>query len=456
MKRITDYVRTNQHIQEIYGLRGDREIYLVGGTIRDIMMGNEPQDFDFSVSGSGIEFARSVSRKMRGALVVLDEEEDEARVVRDDVVYDFIGLDAGGVVADLQRRDFTVNAMAVNLQTGEFLDPYDGKKDVKRGIIRPTTAQSLIDDPLRILRGFRFALELDFNLHKDFTKLAKNISLADTAAERIGYEIVRIASAPHSFPIILKINQLGLLKQLFPEAVKLIEDFDLWDHSLGTYGAVERLIERGFFRDLEPEYSQYFARPNRVALCKLAGLFHDVAKPDTFLIKQGEVHFYGHDTMGAKMVEKIGHRRLRFSKHDTEILKKLVKEHMRLHLLATNPDLTDRAIRRFFRHLEEDWFGAMMIAWADGYATGGKTRHLEKAFIRMIELYRADNAKPKVERLVNGHDLIDLGMTPGPLFKIILQELLDLQLEGKVTGKDDALKQAVEIAERLRDEHRVK
>jgi poly(A) polymerase len=129
---------------------------------------------------------------------------------------------------------------------------------------------------------------------------------------------------------------------------------------------------------------------------------------------------------------------------------------MRLHLLATNPDLTDRAIRRFFRHLEDDWFGAMMIAWADGYATGGKTRHLEKAFIRMIELYRADSAKPKVERLVNGHDLIDLGMTPGPLFKLILQELLDLQLEGKVTEKDDALKQAAEIAERLRDGHQVK
>ena len=456
MKRIAEYVRSNEYIQEIHGLSGDREIYLVGGTIRDIMMGSEPQDYDFSVSGSGIEFARLVSRKIRGALVVLDEEEDEARVVRDDIVYDFIGLDARGILADLERRDFTVNAMAFDLGTGELLDPFEGKKDVKRGIIRPTTAQSLIDDPLRILRGFRFALELEFSLHRDFTKLAKNISLADTAAERIGYEVMRIASTPHSFPMILKINQLGILKQLFPEAVKLIEDFDLWDHSLGTYGAVERLMEKGFFRNLEPEFSEYFARPNRVALCKLAGLLHDVAKPDTFLIKQGEVHFYGHDTMGAKMVERIGRRRLRLSRHDTEILKKLVKEHMRLHLLATNSELTDRAIRRFFRHLEDDWFGAMMIAWADGYATGGKTRHLEKAFIRMIELNRADEAKPKIERLVNGHDLIELGMTPGPMFKVILQELLDLQLEGKITEKEAALKAAVEIAKRLGDEQSVK
>jgi poly(A) polymerase len=449
MKALEEYIRTNPYIQEMLRLRGERDIYLVGGTVRNILMGIEPQDYDFSVSGSGIDFARHVVKKIGGALVILDEDEDEARVVKDSIVYDFVGFDEKGVVADLRRRDFTINAMAVQLTRLEFVDPCQGAQDLKRELIRPTTPQSLIDDPLRILRGFRFALELRFRLHKDFYKLAKNISLKNIAAERIGYEIMRIMSAPGSFEVVLKMNQLGIFRQLFPEAEKLLEDFDLWDHSLNTYGAVEHLIERGFFAKLEPEYSQYFAKPGRIPLCKLAGLFHDVAKPDTFLLKEGEVHFYGHDTMGARMIEKIARRRLRLSKQDTDILTKLVKEHMRLHLLATNPDLTDRAIRRFFRHLEDDWFGAMMIAWADGYATGGKTRHLEKAFLRMIDLFRADNAKPKVDRLVNGHDLIALGMKPGPLFKIILQELLDLQLEGEITEKAEALRTAVEIAERV-------
>jgi poly(A) polymerase len=149
------------------------------------------------------------------------------------------------------------------------------------------------------------------------------------------------------------------------------------------------------------------------------------------------------------MVDRIAHLRLRLSRHDADVLKKLVKEHMRLHLLATNPGLTDRAIRRFFRHLGVDWLGAMIIAWADGYATGGKTRHLERAFTRMIDLYRADAAKPTVERLVNGHDLIALGMEPGPVFKVILQELLDLQLEGQVKDKAQALEAAQKIAGRL-------
>lgn len=449
MKKLAEYIRKDVHIQMIASLRGKSGLYIVGGTIRDMLLGSEPKDYDFSVEGSGTEFARSVARKTGGAFVVLDEHADEARVVIGDTIYDFIGVDQGGVVPDLLRRDFTINAMGMNVDRLEFIDPCHGFRDLKKGIIRPTSAGALIADPLRILRGFRFALQLNFSLHRDFNKFAKNISMQEVAAERVGEELMRIMSAPNSFEAILKINRLGIFRQIFQEAQKLIEDFDLWNHSLNTYGAVENLIEHGFFRKLEPEYTHYFAETNRVALCKLAGLFHDVAKPDTFLIKEGEVHFYGHDSIGAKMIEKIAHRRLRFSRQDTDVLKKLVKEHMRLHLLATNPDLTDRAIRRFFRHLGVDWFGAMIIAWADGYATGGRTGHLERAFLRMVELYRADMAKPKVERLVNGYDLIALGMKPGPNFKVILQELLDMQLEGNIKEKTEALDQAKIIARKI-------
>lgn len=449
MKKLEEYIRKSRPIQEISRLSEGRGLYIVGGTVRDLLMGIGPQDYDFSVTGSGIEFARHVARKIHGALVVLDEQADEARVVKDGVIYDFIGLQEGGVVPDLLRRDFTVNAMAMSLEDYGFLDPCNGIRDLKKGIVRPTSPGALIADPLRILRGFRFVLDLGFKLHRDFGRLARNIGLQDVAAERIGAELMQIVSHARTFDVILKMNELGIFEQIFPEAIKLIKDLDLWIHSLNTYDAVERLIEEGFFRRIEPEYSQYFSEPNRAALCKLAGLFHDVAKPDTLLIKEGEVHFYGHDSIGARMIGKVAHQRLRLSRYDADVLKKLVKEHMRLHLLATNPELTDRAIRRFFRHLGVDWFGAMIIAWADGYATGGKTRHLERAFMRMIDLYRADAAKPKVERLVNGNDLIGLGMEPGPAFKIILQELLDLQLEGQVKDKAEALEVAQRIAGRI-------
>jgi poly(A) polymerase len=299
------------------------------------------------------------------------------------------------------------------------------------------------------LRGFRFALELDFTLHKQFFKNAKGITLSGVAAERIGYELMRIMAEPDSFGAIININDLGLFPQVFPEAQKIIEDGYLWEHSRNTYRALEALMEKGFFAGIQPEFEHYFDLPRRRALLKLAGLLHDVAKPHTFLLKDGEVHFYGHDVKGAKIVQVLGYKRMKLPRTDVQVLRALVKEHMRLHLLATSLELTDRAIRRFFRDLGDEWFGAMMLAWADGFATAGWTRHLETVFRRMVALKREDDAKPKIERFVNGYDLIAIGLKPGPKFKIILQELLDMQLEGKIQNKEEGLQAAEEIAKDL-------
>jgi poly(A) polymerase len=337
----------------------------------------------------------------------------------------------------------------MNCVTGEFHDVCDGLKDIRKGIIRPVRGESLSDDPLRVLRGFRFALELQFKLSRDFFSHARSVILDRVAAERIGYEILRIFAVPNSYPMIQRMNDLGLFLQIFPEAEKIISDAYLWSHSLGTYEALEALMQESFFTGFEPEYAGYFASSRRVALVKLAGLFHDVAKPDTFLLKEGEVHFYGHDVKGARIVQTLGYKRLKLSRQEVGIIKKLVKEHMRLHLLATSKELTDRAIRRFFRDLGDDWLGAMMIAWADGFATAGWTQHLESMFNRMIELKREDDAKPRIERLVTGHDLIDMGLVPGPKFRVILQELYDLQVEGKLMDKNKGLEIARTIYDRL-------
>jgi poly(A) polymerase len=449
MKSLEGFITENQYIQMVKRLKGRRRLYVVGGTVRDIILGLGPADYDFAVSGSGISFARSFSRKINAAFVLLSKPDDEARVVKDDIIYDFIGIGKQNIMADLKRRDFTINSMAMNCDTLEFYDPFDGLKDLEKKILRLTTSKSLQEDPLRVLRGFRLSLELRFSLYKEFFKYAAQVNLKKTAAERIGIELLRIMAAGDSFESVLRMNTLGLFLKMLPEAKKIIEDDYLWTHSLGTYEAVESLMGKKFFKDFEPEFSVYFAQSGRIPLVKLAALFHDIAKPDTMLVKNGEVHFYGHDTKGSRIVRNLCCKRLKMSRSDASTVSKLVKEHMRLHLLATNSELTDRAIRRFFRDLGEDWLGAMMIAWADGYATAGWTKHLEQVFKRMISLKRADDAKPKVERLVNGHDLIALGLEPGPKFKLILQELLDLQLEEKITSKDEGLAIAMEINKRL-------
>jgi len=439
------------HVDLVIRYRGRRVIYLVGGTVRDVVLGRQPKDYDFSVSGSGVTFARRFARCVHGAFVILSTKDDEARVVKDDSIYDFVGLGKDPVEKDLARRDFTMNAVAVDLMTGKIIDPHHGLGDMQKGIIRPICGASLLGDPLRVLRGFRFSLETGFTLHKQFFKDAKGITLDGVAPERIGYEMMRIMSEADSFSMITRMNTLGLFSQLFPEAHKIIEDAYLWEHSLNTYRALESLMDHGFFMRIEPEFSRYFSADRRRGLLKLAGLLHDVAKPDTFLLKEGEVHFYGHDVKGAKIVQVLGYQRLKLPRSDVQMVRKLVKEHMRLHLLATSEGLTDRAIRRFFRDLDDDWFGAMMLAWADGYATAGWTRHLETVFQRMVGLKREDDAKPKIEPFVNGYDLIAIGFKPGPKFRTILQELLDMQLEGKIQNKEEGLKAAVKINRGLPD-----
>ncbi len=447
--RLAASLRESEPIQTVCRLRGRRRLYVVGGTIRDLILGRPLADFDFVVSGSGIIFARTLARRLKAAFVQLSVEEDEARVVKNGIIFDFIGLGKNKLVRDLLRRDFTINALGFDLQDGCLHDPTAGIDDLRRHVLRPVSSQSLRADPLRILRGFRFALELNFELHPDFFRDLPVLLLNEVAAERIGYEMIRIAAVENSYPQIRRMADLEIFQAIFPEAHRIIDDRFLWGHSLETYRSLEYLLRLEPFLHLFPEAVRYCAESRRRAILKLAALFHDIAKPDTFLVQNGEIHFYGHDSKGARIAETLGRKRLKLSRPETALLKKLVQEHMRPHLLSTSQELTERAMRRFMRDLGEDYLGCMMIAWADGHATGGKTRHLEETMKKMIEIQRADEAKPRIQRLINGHDLIALGLKPGPIFKTILQELLDRQLEGKLTTREDGLREAREIYESL-------
>ncbi|MFO7650779.1 MAG: HD domain-containing protein, partial [bacterium] len=455
--------------ERLLGLAAGRRLYLVGGTIRDWLLGRPSADFDFAVSGSGLDFATAVARAARGALVVLSKPDDEARVVLGDVTLDFNGFGDRTIEADLARRDFTANAIGAELTAsglGPLLDPHGGQSDIQRRFIRPVSDGSLESDPLRLLRAFRLAAELGFTLDPAVLEQGRRVSLKGTAAERIGAELLRVMEAPGSLDALRSLYELGRLSEILPELVPILDDDLLREHSFRTYLKIEELIEQpGFFSRFEPEWRRYFdewgadaqpaekaegppadalpsaassepsavprdassveqrtaGAPYRRALLKLAGLLHDIAKPETrFVTTEGDMHFYGHDSLGAKKVGRVGRDRLRLSRAQAEMLATLTQEHMRLHLLATAPDLSDRAIRRYFRDLGDEAFGLMILCYADGWATAGRTSHLEDTVTRMIQQKRAEDAKVRVARLVDGTDLIALGMPPGPAFKVIL------------------------------------
>ncbi|UCG44225.1 MAG: HDIG domain-containing protein [candidate division WOR-3 bacterium] len=435
--------------------RGERRLYLVGGTLRDILLERQPEDFDFAVSGSGVEFARAFADRVRGKFVVLSEPDDEARVVSRGRVFDFNGFGVKTIDDDLRRRDFTINAMACEVLpegVGGLLDPFRGSDDLRAAVIRPVTPDSLRADPLRLLRGLRLGLELGLSVHDSVLEQGRSVSLSRTAAERIGSELLRILECPRSCDALIRLHQLGRLAEILPDFAPVLEDDDLRQHSFRTCVKVDEVVSApSFFSGFGPEWQAYFDRweaeteadrglPYRRAVLKLCGLLHDIAKPQTrFSTAGGDTHFYGHDTLGARTAEKMVRRSLRLSKPQVKMVHTHVQEHMRLHLLATGSELSDRAIRRFFRDLGDEAFGMMITCYADGWATAGRTSHLESTITRMIRQKRDEDARAAVTRFVNGHDLIALGLEPGPAFKVILQELEDLQLEGTIGSREQGL-----------------
>ncbi len=435
--------------------KGDRRLYLVGGALRDIILERQPDDFDFAVSGSGLEFARAFADRVHGKLIVLSESDDEARVVSRGRVFDFNGFGDRTIDDDLGRRDFTINAMACEVlpgRAGDLLDPFKGTDDLRAGIIRPVTPESLSSDPLRLLRGLRLGLELGLSVHDSVLEQGRSVSLSRTAAERIGSELLRILECPGSCDALIRLHGLGRLAELLPDFAPVLEDDDLRQHSFRTCLKIDEIVSApSFFSGFEPEWHAYFDHweaeaeddhglPYRRAMLKLCGLLHDIAKPQTrFSTADGDTHFYGHDTIGARTAEQMVRRNLRLSKPQVKMVHTHVQEHMRLHLLATGPELSDRAIRRFFRDLGDEAFGMMMTCYADGWATAGRTSHLESTITRMIQQKRDEDARAAVSRFVTGHDLIALGLEPGPAFKVILQELEDLQLEGTIASREQGL-----------------
>ncbi|MCX8014784.1 MAG: HD domain-containing protein [candidate division WOR-3 bacterium] len=430
-------------ITPIINLARERSIYLVGGSIRDILLNRKPNDFDFAVTGSGVEFAKEFAKRIKGTFVLLSKSDDEARVIKNNTIYDFNGIGFKQIYYDLLRRDFTINALAIDLKNSStIIDYFNGVQHIKTRRIMPVSKNSLKLDPLRILRAFRFALELNFQVSPEVFKLAKEISLTDIAAERIQYELLRICEHPKSYPYIKQLYKLGFLSQIFPLAKELLANRDLINHSLRTYKMVECLVsQKSFFSQFAEEFEKYFANfPYRRALLKICGLLHDIAKPHTeFMSEDGDVHFYGHDNLGAKIVQRLAIEKLRLSRKQTKMLKTLIANHMRLHLLATAPELTDRAIRRFFRDLDDEYFGLMILTFADGYATAKQTDHLKRTISRMMQLKESDKKKKQIKRLITGDDLIALKYKPGPIFKVILQELEEKQLEGEITTKEQGI-----------------
>ncbi len=352
-----------------------RECYVVGGYVRDLIIGRQSKDIDFVTVGSGIELAEAVGHELGPKThVAVYRNYGTAQIKRGDLEIEFVGarkesyrresrnpiVEDGTLADDIARRDFTINAMAISVNDstfGDLLDFYDGLGDIERRIIRTPLDPDITfsDDPLRMLRAIRFATQLQFDIYPEtFEAICRNASRIEIITpERIKDELSKIMRSPKpsiGWDLLLK---SGLLKIILPElaALRGVEIVngrahkDNFYHTLGVLDNVAAASDNEWLR--------------------WAALFHDIAKPVTKRYdKSLGWTFHNHNIVGAKMIPRI-FKRMRMSLGaEMRYVRKLVDLHMR-PIALVEEEVTDSAVRRLMNYAEEDLDDLMLLARAD-------------------------------------------------------------------------------------------
>ncbi|MDD5561042.1 MAG: HD domain-containing protein [Candidatus Omnitrophica bacterium] len=465
-------------LRPVYDFAKTRKVklYLVGGALRDLILRRRKSnpDFDFCLCRGAINFGRKLAAKLRAGFVVLDEEHAACRLVKKigDKVYtfDFTDFRARTLEKDLLHRDFTINSMAVEFKdvfSGEdlstlIIDPYSGRQDIKRKIIRACGSNSFKEDPLRILRAFSFSCMLDFALDKETLRLAKKDKhlISDVSSERIREELFKIFDSLTAGASLAVLDKLKILEIIFPEIKPMrgigqgpYHHLDVWQHTLETLSQFELLLSS--FKQ-NPEISKYLeeevaGQRKRSSLLKLACILHDVGKPKALRREKGKIIFHGHERIGLGITRMIS-RRLKLSNDETRSLERIVLWHLRPGYLADCIRPTERAIFRYFRDTGDDALAVLLLSLADQRATKGplttalsRVRH-EKTTKALIKRLLKQKDEKELTRLLNGNDLMrKFKLMPSPLIGKVLAGLEEAQAIGRIKNKEQAFKLAASI-----------
>jgi putative nucleotidyltransferase with HDIG domain len=440
----------------------DFSVALVGGYVRDALLGRfsdekPPHDFDYAVTrGKASQLGEILAKKLEGNFVMLDEALDTCRVVlANGKQIDLAGCLGGSLEADLKRRDLTINALAWQPeQPDAIVDLSGGCKDLSEKRIRLISEQSLVDDPLRLLRVFRFSCALEFTIDELCMSAVKRHAsqLSKVASERITYELFLILDTDHAGQAISAMARLGLLETIFPELTpthkvptNAFHHLGLFDHSVETLVQAEQgyaqLPDWSKTRLQEPLAQQI----TRLGATKLAGLLHDIGKPQTWVVRDDGKHtFIGHETLGAEMIEATA-ARLRWSRPVEKLVTNLVRWHLRPGALFHNGQPSDRAIYRFYRDAGPDIPELILLAQADFRSTCGpglidKRTLLENQFVELLQGFAVFiEGKKRTPPLLNGQDVMRiLGIESGPAVGEILKDLDEARSLGEVENKQQA------------------
>lgn len=471
------------------------EAYLVGGFVRDTLLGRASADIDVAVVANALTVASRAASALGGKYVLLDEENATGRVILYEKAeapgkrweLDFTTVQ-NDIENDLARRDFTIDAMAIRLDDSfinilassaeaeigigaDFIiDPCHGREDLNNGILRAVSDTVFTEDAARLLRAVRLTSELDFKIDGQTEDLIRDFSrlIASVPGERTREELLRLLALPGAGGKLFYLEQLGLLTAIFPELIPargvtqpLMHVWDVFEHSIHTVAALEFLLGEGNWEfqdkkilDVVPwsdEIRQHFDQDvshgsTRRSLLKLSALLHDIAKPQTKSVEEdGRVHFLGHPQEGAEAAARLLER-LRFSTRESKFIELLIKYHLRPTQMSQEGLPSRRAIYRYFRDTDEAGIDIMFLNLADHLASRGASLDLaqwaEHAHIveYVINKRFEEQDLRAPQNLIDGHEVMQaFGLRPGPRIGELLEAVREALAAGEIGTKEEAL-----------------
>jgi poly(A) polymerase len=446
--------------------------WIVGGAIRDALLGEPVADVDLAVErGDEEAAARAIARVAGGSAFMLSEEHATWRAVAptDGWHVDVASLRADAIEDDLRARDFAINAVAVPLNGGEPIDPTGGIADAEARILRVASESAFEEDPLRLLRACRLAAGLGLTLEPRTVELARGHAehAADPAGERQFAELRGIVAGADPLRGIRLMEELAVLAVVLPELETLRGVVQNPNHHLDVLGHTLAVLEEwlgietdlpGFAGDLASEIEEFLVEPladelTRQGALRFGALFHDLGKPETRAEGSGYVTFIGHDEVGARIIDSIC-RRLRTSRALSVHVQGLALHHLRLGFLIHQRPLSRRAVYDYLVATEPVAADVTLLTVADRLAARGEgplakpemvQAHLDLAreMLRDALAWHRDGS-PRSP--VSGDELADeIGLSPGPEMGRVLEELRAEAFTGEITSRTQALERARQL-----------
>ena len=446
-------------------LADDDEVWIVGGAVRDAVLGRDVTDLDLAVAGDPERAVKAVADEGDGHAFELSAEFATWRAVARDQSWqvDATALRGETIESDLAARDFTLGAVAVPLAGGEPVDPFGGIADLERGLLRAVSDDSFRGDPLRLLRAARLATDLSLEIDPATVARARldSARAAEPAGERQLAELRRLIAGPDPLRGVALLDELGLTAVVLPEleALRGVEQgpnhhLDVFGHTLAVLERtleVESDLER-FAGERAAETQALLEEPlademSRGAALRFGALLHDIGKPATRGERDGYVTFIGHDSEGTEIVAGICGR-LRASGRLTRHLRALTEHHLRLGFLVHEAPLQPRRVHEYLRATEPVAADVTLLTVADRLsARGSGPFATEEAIDAHLSLARQMLAASldwhrdgPPEPLLRGDELADeLGLAPSPELGDLLAELEAAQYAGEVVDRQAAI-----------------